>query len=531
MVKAVDFVPVLKLALPKLPYKSVGLAFVPQEGETAGRVDFQVVTDCEDTRDEDTKLEIELSDLLFHRTESSMESLEASFVDIDFIPLEGQFGTPIGYLWGEISNGNAEDDTLHFLKNYILDTVERSKKATFHNVFSKNLENLDQTKLFQNIADSIKKGLYSDTVVVWIKERGLLTSTNIPGIDLTLSRSLAGKCFKEGHLVYDDFSEVPDKQIQNIHFIKDNEIGSGFFFKIGGDTGEEDNGGVVGVFFHRPYGTTHIDKQLCSYAITYYDIVWRQKFKIETLANANSTYDEIAPFYKDAVSSLVEFHDLTAIHMGLTSAISETRVTAYNRKDVLADLDVVSRRLSDLRKLIQANSNALTVAPRFSELLTIGEESEIQFVDIGVLLDDEIGKIERAVLDHRGRVETHYDLNFSNALICKNDYVKVLSNLLTNASRSLKQRTRGGGVIRVSLIEEKQGYVTIVVEDNGPGVKQENLNHIFDMHFTTHTSDGGRGIGLAVVRSVARKHGGLARVKSEWGRGAAFRVDLNYKLK
>ena len=62
------------------------------------------------------------------------------------------------------------------------------------------------------------------------------------------------------------------------------------------------------------------------------------------------------------------------------------------------------------------------------------------------------------------------------------------------------------------------------IEDNGPGIKQEDLPHIFSPFFTTKRS--GTGLGLAICHGIIEEHGGLIRVESEEGKGAAFRVSL-----
>jgi len=108
---------------------------------------------------------------------------------------------------------------------------------------------------------------------------------------------------------------------------------------------------------------------------------------------------------------------------------------------------------------------------------------------------------------------------------------QVLQNLLINACQSMPD----GGVVRVdasnrTVIEGEVGgmpagdYVMIAVIDQGTGIEPENIDRIFDPYFTT--KEKGSGLGLTVLHSIVRKHGGRTLVSSRVGIGSVFRVYL-----
>jgi two-component system, NtrC family, nitrogen regulation sensor histidine kinase NtrY len=71
---------------------------------------------------------------------------------------------------------------------------------------------------------------------------------------------------------------------------------------------------------------------------------------------------------------------------------------------------------------------------------------------------------------------------------------------------------------------KKGGGVEIVVEDDGPGLPADVIEHVFDPFFTTkHT---GTGLGLAIVHRIVEAHGGTIVAENiKWpGRGARFRI-------
>ncbi len=99
--------------------------------------------------------------------------------------------------------------------------------------------------------------------------------------------------------------------------------------------------------------------------------------------------------------------------------------------------------------------------------------------------------------------------------------VQLLSNLVGNA---LKFTPKGGEVV-VALRETEEGG-ELEVRDSGPGIRAEELPHVFDRFFRgTNVGDArasGSGLGLAIARSIAEMHRGRIDVVSTPGHGATF---------
>ena len=102
---------------------------------------------------------------------------------------------------------------------------------------------------------------------------------------------------------------------------------------------------------------------------------------------------------------------------------------------------------------------------------------------------------------------------------------QVVSNLLTNAAKY----TEPGGCIRVGVTREAESAV-IRVEDNGVGIPQEQLPHVFDAFFQgprpADRAQGGLGLGLALVKSFVSLHGGTVTARAREGGGSVFEVRL-----
>jgi heavy metal sensor kinase len=100
---------------------------------------------------------------------------------------------------------------------------------------------------------------------------------------------------------------------------------------------------------------------------------------------------------------------------------------------------------------------------------------------------------------------------------------QVIVNLLDNAIKY----TPGGGRVRLSVRRE-QGFALLEVADDGIGIPEEALPHVFKRFFRVDGSrsreQGGAGLGLAIVKSICSAHGADIEVVSAVGRGSTFRL-------
>lgn len=108
---------------------------------------------------------------------------------------------------------------------------------------------------------------------------------------------------------------------------------------------------------------------------------------------------------------------------------------------------------------------------------------------------------------------------------------QVLTNILDNALR----HTPEGGRIILSA-GERNGLVELAVQDSGPGLKAEEVDHIFDRFYRTDSArqrayDGGSGLGLAIAKSIVQAHSGRLSAQSEVGGGLRVIITLPRKSK
>ncbi len=135
-----------------------------------------------------------------------------------------------------------------------------------------------------------------------------------------------------------------------------------------------------------------------------------------------------------------------------------------------------------------------------------------------------LNHLKEAVKDYTGN--GGIDLQISNTV--KDDLMLgnenalrgALLNLLNNAVDAVGQ----SGCIHINVVQLDDCQLCLVIKDNGPGIAKELCQRIFEPFFTTKTH--GIGLGLAVVDSVVKAHGGRVEVESTLGLGTVFSLVL-----
>jgi signal transduction histidine kinase len=177
---------------------------------------------------------------------------------------------------------------------------------------------------------------------------------------------------------------------------------------------------------------------------------------------------------------------------------------ATTHASVLAQTGVLQRLVDDLLLLARGDAGALTVQPRPLDL-------------------DDV--VERAAEARRG--SRPIDTRKVRPVQVAGDeaqLARAVGNLLDNAVR----HARTG--VAVALDVGPQGTVALTVADDGPGIPAEAREAVFE-RFTRlddarSADDGGAGLGLAIARDIARRHGGDLTVVDAGRGGARFLLTL-----
>lgn len=211
-------------------------------------------------------------------------------------------------------------------------------------------------------------------------------------------------------------------------------------------------------------------------------------------------------FRREGVSNLS--HDLRS-PLTATTACLETLQARWAgdaaRDDDRALLEVALRNTAHAAGMVRALGDfALLDEPSY----------RLQAVpmDVHELLDDLARRFAgRAALQGVTLGCTHDDAPLAASLDVEL-FERALANLLDNALKF----TPAGGRITLAARQEA-GEVCVDVEDTGPGIAPADLPHLFERFY--RKSEGGHGLGLAIVRRIVELHGGRAEARSTPGVG------------
>ena len=119
------------------------------------------------------------------------------------------------------------------------------------------------------------------------------------------------------------------------------------------------------------------------------------------------------------------------------------------------------------------------------------------------------------------KISATIDPAISVLLIDPLKITQVLENLIDNAVKY----TPKGSHINVST-QQRENKIEICIRDNGPGIPEADLPHIFERFYRVDKGrsreKGGTGLGLSIVKHIVQLHGGQVRVESKLGQGTAF---------
>ena len=228
---------------------------------------------------------------------------------------------------------------------------------------------------------------------------------------------------------------------------------------------------------------------------------------------------------RDQLDRMKDEFVLTASHelrSPLTSVQGFAELLMLEREKLSpAQADTVEIILDNSRHLVRLLNDLLDLARSDTGRLAIHPVP----TEVGPLVEDAARGL-RAQTESAGQtLECEVEPGLPQIEVEPDRIRQVLVNLLTNAHEYCPK----GASIRVTAARADD-EVELAVSDDGPGMPEEQLDHIFD-RFTRGDAGltqrvGGTGLGLAISKSLVELHGGTIGVVSSPGRGSSFRVRL-----
>jgi two-component system OmpR family sensor kinase len=179
--------------------------------------------------------------------------------------------------------------------------------------------------------------------------------------------------------------------------------------------------------------------------------------------------------------------------------------------------DVVRRMQSESHRMADLVENLLALA-------RLDEQQPLQrsIVDVGSLVTDVVADSRAAYPDRR--IDAEIDDAGTPAALDRHKIEQLLAGLVSNA---LTHAPDASVVVRSRRTASE---VVFVVVDDGPGLSDEQTEHVFERFYRGDSArarpSGGSGLGLAIANSIAIAHGGSIHLKTSVGEGCEFTVRI-----
>ncbi|MBI5741377.1 MAG: sensor histidine kinase [Nitrospirae bacterium] len=156
------------------------------------------------------------------------------------------------------------------------------------------------------------------------------------------------------------------------------------------------------------------------------------------------------------------------------------------------------------------------------------EKYNMDCQDITGAIEESVRTFAGICNDQKIRIEQDLADPLPQILIDRDQVRQAVNNLVSNA---IDVMPKGGRLGIKTYMEDIYGvsYVVVEVADTGPGMPEEALHRVFEPFFTTKEIGVGTGLGLAICKKIIDEHNGLIFVKSELGKGTAFRMFFPYQ--
>ena len=196
------------------------------------------------------------------------------------------------------------------------------------------------------------------------------------------------------------------------------------------------------------------------------------------------------------------------------------------------------KSLDYIKKLRVSSDILLTIINQVLEMARI-ESGKITLSSESVNIREMVDAMNTVFESSLTKKSLEYQCSLNvvhDQILC--DKTKMEEIILNVVSNSIKY-TNPHGKITVSIDEldsedEKNANYKVVVEDNGIGMSQDYLPHIFEEfsreHTSTETRVAGTGLGLPIVKSLVDRMGGTIEVESEEGKGTRFIMKFSFPV-
>lgn len=250
------------------------------------------------------------------------------------------------------------------------------------------------------------------------------------------------------------------------------------------------------------------------------------------LGYISSNHETLDKFLKSLKNILTQYRNLineinnNSLYDGLVNSINKIKENEelLNIDFILEDIDEL---MSDSRDGIEKVSKIVKSLRNFARA---DNEIEGNYYCINDIIEETLLVIKNE-WKYSINIEKKYD-DIPDIFCNRGQIEQVILNLIINSIQAIKEHNIDEkGTISITTYYDNE-FIYASVEDDGPGMKKELFNKIFNPFFTTKDVGKGTGLGLSISHDIiVNKHKGSIDVKSEIGKGTTFTIKLPLVLK
>jgi signal transduction histidine kinase len=176
-------------------------------------------------------------------------------------------------------------------------------------------------------------------------------------------------------------------------------------------------------------------------------------------------------------------------------------------------------------ELIIQQTRRLQAVIKKAKLAARPADIHFEDIDISEIISETVSLTEPLIVRAKAEIMVHCEKNLPRLHADRNRIQTALLNMIQNALEAMGS----GGRITIFAGKTTAGNELLIsVADNGDGIPPEILERIYEPFFSTREDDGFRGLGLPIVKDVAKIHGGRMDIASAFGEGT--KVSLYFPL-
>jgi len=244
--------------------------------------------------------------------------------------------------------------------------------------------------------------------------------------------------------------------------------------------------------------------------VAFKQLINAERDRAESANRAKSTFlANMSHEFRTPLNGIIGYLELLSTDIGIS-------MSQEKRQNVIQDVHQASTHLLEL-------INDILDLSRIEAGM---EETHRESIDLGTVISRCIGLVQPGADKKDIGINNHLPDEIPPVWADEKHLRQILMNILSNAVKY----TNDGGSVDIKVLTEKDNVVSVIVEDTGIGISEEDQLRIFETFERVHdkllSDEGGTGLGLSLARKLIELNGGSIRLKSEAGVGT--RIEMRF---